>query len=105
MQAVIPLTTAQGQIPVSRHPAVGTMLIVPVLCPVTLGAQRHRLSEWQRASIREFERGVTILRVMARDTGQLTMGLLQPLMKLIEVSRVGCSGIRNTDAVAGETLK
>ena len=85
IEAVIPRPPPPSQIPMPGHAAVSPVLIVPKLRPVTLGTERHRFRERQRATIRQLQRAIAILRIMTADARQLTMGHLQSLMKLIQV--------------------
>ena len=105
VETVIASASPLGQIPMPGHATVRPVLIVPKLRPMTLGTQRHRFRERQRATIRQLQRAVAILRIMTADARQLTMGHFQPLMKLIQVDRQGRVGVRLSKIVTRETLQ
>lgn len=84
MQAMVTAPAPLRQIPVPCHASVRSMLIVTELCPMTLSTERHRLLKGNRSTIRQFQRRVPVTRLMTADTGQLAMGDLQPLVKLVQ---------------------
>ena len=72
-----------GEIPVALHAAVAAIPVITELRSVALGAESHAGAEVDRLTVCQFE-GVVIRGVVATQTAQLTVGVGEALVKLVE---------------------
>ncbi len=101
IHAGIALAPAAGQVPVATHPAMQTLIVIPTLWTVALGAECDAIGELDGTAISHPQR-VVVVCVVTAQAGQLAMRILEALMKLVEIPaiaqiRVGfCSRMTGT---------
>lgn len=88
------------QIPVTRHAAMTSILIVAVLRAVTLGTKLHALGKIQRLSV-SFLQSVVIIRIVTTQAGLRSMLVEQALVEFIERFALVRLEIRLPRIVAG----
>ena len=81
------------QIPVAQHSSMQTHVIIFPLRAVALRTHGHHVAEFHHSRIGHTQR-VVIVRVMTTQARQVSVRILEPLMKLIQVGRRPCLHIR-----------
>ena len=99
VNAVVSPPRPFGQIPVTRHAAVCSVLITPKLRSVALSTQVHRVCVLDGTPIGQVQSCEPVFGVMAGDTGQLPVIEYQTLMKLVEMAGRGIVHIRRSHIV------
>ena len=93
-------SSATGGVPVTRHSAMGSALVIAPLGAVALGAKPHRFVEADRAAIGQVQPAVIPL-VVARQAGVPAVSDHQTLMEQIKIGSRSVFRVRRPGSVAG----
>ena len=88
IDTVITLARAFGEVPVTRHAAMGPVLVVSKLRTVTLSTQLHCVCVGNGTAVSKMQSCVAVLSIVARSAGQLSVIKNEALMEIIQIS--GC---------------
>ena len=102
IDAMVPYSWATGEIPISIHAAVSTVLVIAGLLAVTLGAKCHDVGVSDCRAIGQMK-GVGILRIVACIASQIAMIKRQVLVKVFQLRSMTSLQIGLAHAMAGRT--